>query len=102
MLKNTLKRMLIGLVFFSFAALAFGADAFVFTAIPDQDEARLQERFGKVATYLSKELGVEVKYLPVKSYAASVTAFSHDEVRLTWLGGLSGVRARLHIEKVLC
>ena len=43
------------------------AETFSFTAIPDQDESRLQERFGKVAAYLEKELGVKVKYVPVKS-----------------------------------
>ena len=67
---------------------------FVFTAIPDQDESRLRERFGRVASYLSERLGVEVRYVPVKSYAASVTAFKNNEVQLAWFGGLSGVRAR--------
>ena len=67
---------------------------FRFTAIPDEDTARLQERFGKVAQYLSSQLGVTVEYIPVKSYSASVAAFKNDEVQLAWFGGLSGVRAR--------
>jgi phosphonate transport system substrate-binding protein len=67
---------------------------FVFTAIPDADESRLQQRFNKVAVYLSKQLNVNVKYIPVKSYAAAVTAFRNDQVQLAWFGGLSGVRAR--------
>ncbi len=67
---------------------------FVFTAIPDADESRLQQRFNKVAVYLSEKLNVEVKYIPVKSYAAAVTAFRNDQVQLAWFGGLSGVRAR--------
>lgn len=67
---------------------------FVFTAIPDADESRLQQRFNKVAVYLSKKLDVNVKYIPVKSYAAAVTAFRNDQVQLAWFGGLSGVRAR--------
>ncbi|MFT5889869.1 MAG: phosphonate transport system substrate-binding protein, partial [Zhongshania sp.] len=75
----------------SFSAFA---ETFSFTAIPDQDESRLQERFGKVAAYLQKELGVEVKYVPVKSYAAAVTAFRNNQVQLAWFGGLSGVQAR--------
>ena len=75
------------------AAPAF-ADSFVFTAIPDQDETRLRERFGKVAGYLSEKLDIEVKYIPVKSYAAAVTAFRNNQVQLAWFGGLSGVRAR--------
>ena len=34
------------------------AETFVFTAIPDQDETRLRDRYDKVATYLSKHLAV--------------------------------------------
>lgn len=70
------------------------AETFVFTAIPDEDESRLQERFGKVAEYLSHELGVDVKYIPVKSYPAAITAFRNNQVQLAWFGGLSGVQAR--------
>ena len=70
------------------------AQTLVFTAIPDQDESALRARFGQIATYLKKQLGVNVKYVPVKSYAAAVTAFRNDQVQLAWFGGLSGVRAR--------
>ena len=70
------------------------AGDFVFTAIPDQDESQLRKRFGKVAKYLFTSLGVTVKYVPVKSYAAAVTAFRNNQVQLAWFGGLSGVRAR--------
>ncbi len=70
------------------------AEPFVFTAIPDQDETQLKQRFGKVATYLEKTLKVEVKYVPVKSYTSAVTAFRNNQVQLAWFGGLSGVQAR--------
>ncbi len=70
------------------------AQTFAFTAIPDQDETRLRERFDKVADYLAGKLGVQVQYVPVKSYAAAVTAFRNDQVQLAWFGGLSGVQAR--------
>ena len=80
----------------SFQATA--QDTFVFTAIPDEDESQLRERFDKVAVYLSKKLGVDVKYIPVKSYAAAVTAFRNNQVQLAWFGGLSGVRARTLVE----
>lgn len=66
-----------------------------FSAIPDQDESRLMERFGKVADYLTERLGVPVKYVPVKSYAAAVTSFRNDQLQLAWFGGLSGVQARM-------
>ncbi len=75
---------------------AWSAD-FTFTAIPDQDTTRLQERFGNIADYLSETLGLTVQYIPVKSYAASVEAFKNNEVQLAWFGGLSGVKARLSV-----
>lgn len=70
------------------------AETFVFTAIPDQDESRLMTRFGKVAEYLARELDRPVRYVPVKSYAAAVTAFRNDEVQMAWFGGFSGVQAQ--------
>ncbi|GGX38802.1 putative selenate ABC transporter substrate-binding protein [Saccharospirillum salsuginis] len=75
-------------------ALPAWADTFVFTAIPDQDERRLNERFGKVADYLADELGVDVDYIPVKSYPAAVSAFRNNQVQMAWFGGLTGVQAR--------
>ena len=70
------------------------ANTFVFTAIPDEDESKLRSRFDKVATYLTNQLAIEIKYIPVKSYGAAVTAFRNNQVQLAWFGGLSGVRAR--------
>ena len=75
-------------------ATAQPAKRLVFTAIPDQDETRLVERFGRVATYLEAALGVPVGYVPVKSYPAAVTAFTNDQVQLAWFGGFTGVQAR--------
>lgn len=65
----------------------------IFSAIPDQDEAHLMSRFSKVANYLGNTLDIEVRYVPVKSYSASVTAFRNNEIQLAWFGGLSGVQA---------
>ena len=70
------------------------ANTFVFTAIPDEDESKLRSRFDKVATYLTNQLDIEIKYIPVKSYGAAITAFRNNQVQLAWFGGLSGVRAR--------
>ena len=67
---------------------------FVFTAIPDQDETRLVERFSHFAKYLEPRLGVPVKYVPVKTYPAAVTAFINGDVQLAWFGGYTGVQAR--------
>ena len=76
------------------AAMAQDKPTFVFTGIPDQDETRLAERFAKVADYLQAKLGVPVRYVPVKSYPAAVTAFTNNQVQLAWFGGFTGVQAR--------
>ncbi|KEF32406.1 Phosphonate ABC transporter phosphate-binding periplasmic component [Marinobacter nitratireducens] len=76
------------------ATVTASAETFVFTAIPDEDETKLVERFRGVADYLSEELDAEVRYIPVKSYAAAVSAFRNNQVQLAWFGGLSGVQAR--------
>jgi phosphonate transport system substrate-binding protein len=76
------------------STLAQTRPTFVFTAIPDQDETRLIEKFTRVARYLENKLGVAVKYVPVKSYPAAVTAFVNNQVQLAWFGGFTGVQAR--------
>ncbi|GAA4896498.1 putative selenate ABC transporter substrate-binding protein [Ferrimonas pelagia] len=90
MLRRALSSCLLSLIMIS----GVQAQTLFFTAIPDQDETQLRTRFEQVGTYLSAELGVEVKYIPVKSYSAAVTAFRNDQVHLAWFGGLSGVQAR--------
>lgn len=77
------------------AGSAQAQDTLYFSAIPDEDDTRLVERFSAVADYLSSELGVPVAFVPVKSYPAAVTAFRNDQVQLAWFGGLSGVQARM-------
>ncbi|MGB3300398.1 MAG: putative selenate ABC transporter substrate-binding protein [Phormidesmis sp.] len=66
-------------------------------AIPDQDPEKLQRLYGKLADYLSAELGVPVEYQPVTDYAAAVTAFKVGDLDLVWFGGLTGVQARLQV-----
>jgi phosphonate transport system substrate-binding protein len=79
------------------ASVAHAQQALVFTAIPDEDETRLVERFTQYAKYFEGKLGVSVKYLPVKSYPAAVTAFTNNQVQFAWFGGLTGVQARLAV-----
>src|SRR5262250_3899973 len=76
------------------ASASTQSPTFTFTAIPDQDEPRLVERFSRFAKYLEAKLGVPVKYVPVKTYPAAVTAFINYDVQLAWFGGFTGVQAR--------
>ncbi len=64
-------------------------------AIPDQNQNILDKRFKLFSKELSKQLGVDVKYVPVINYVAAVTGFRTKDLDLVWFGGLSGVQARL-------
>src|SRR5918998_3262581 len=93
-----------GLLVLALALLAACAQAptatsrpLIISAIPDQDPEKLQRLYGKVASYLSRELGVPVEYKAVTDYTASVTAFKVGDLDLVWYGGLTGVQARLQV-----
>src|SRR5712691_9807798 len=99
--RRSMQRLIYGaalaITLLSGAAVAQDKPPFVFTAIPDQDETRLVERFTRVAEYLQAKLGTPVKYLPVKTYPAAVTAFINNQVQLAWFGGFTGVQARRQV-----
>ena len=65
------------------------------SAIPDQDPSELAAREEAMADYLAEELGVEVEYVPVTDYSASVNLFRAGDLDLVFYGGLTGVQARL-------
>lgn len=65
------------------------------SAIPDQNPEKLNRLYPLVAKVLGKQLGVEVRYVPMVDYAAAVSAFRTGDLDLVWFGGLTGVQARL-------
>ena len=67
--------LILGVASLASPALSQAPPRLVFTAIPDQDETRLMERFRRVVAYLQGALGVPVQYVPVKNYAAAVCGF---------------------------
>lgn len=64
-------------------------------AIPDQEPERLARTYGLVSDYLSEALDVEVEYVPVTDYPASVSLFRTGDLDLVWYGAVTGVQARL-------
>ncbi len=92
--RRHLLALLAGTAALSRPAVAQAPPRLAFTAIPDQDETRLVERFRRVVVYLERTLGVPVVYAPVKSYPAAVTAFANNQVQLAWFGGLTSSQAR--------
>ena len=65
-----------------------------YTAIPDQNSTELSEKFAPLSAYLSRALGVEVRYVPARDYQACVEMFRNRDAQLAWFGGLTGVQAR--------
>jgi len=65
-----------------------------FSAIPDQNNTELEQKFGKIAAYLTRELGVSFKFRAVSDYGASVEMFKSGDIQLAWFGGLTGCQAR--------
>ena len=91
------KFILISLLFLSFFSFPVFSNPKVLRigAIPDQNQDILDKRFDLFSKELSKQLNVEVKYVPVINYLAAVTGFRTKDLDLVWFGGLSGVQARL-------
>ena len=87
---------ILALSFSSFSAPLFGNPiSLKIGAIPDQNQDILDKRFDSFSNYLSEQLNVKVKYIPVINYVAAVTGFRTKDLDLVWFGGLSGVQARL-------
>lgn len=64
------------------------------TGIPDENPTELQRRYAPLVAYLSKSLGVTVKYVPVTDYGAAVQALVAGKIDFVWLGGFTHVQAR--------
>ena len=78
------------------AARALAADRPVLrvSAIPDEAPTELQRKFKPLGEYLSKELGMDVKFVPVTDYAATVEGLAGGHLDLVWYGGFTFVQAR--------
>lgn len=95
MKNNILQKIMLWLTL-TFSACGQSADQPVlrFSAIPDQDNTELKEKFDVWARYLSDQLDVTVAYVPARNYDAAVEMFRNGDIQLGWFGGLTGVQAR--------
>lgn len=66
------------------------------SAIPDEAPTELQRKFAPLGSYLEKELGMKVQFVPVTDYAGVVTALTSDQIDMAWLGGFTFVQASQH------
>jgi phosphonate transport system substrate-binding protein len=63
------------------------------SAIPDENPQEMLRIYTPFADYLSKEIGMPVKFTPVVDYAATVEGLAANRLEMVWYGGLTSVQA---------
>lgn len=63
------------------------------SAIPDENPQEMLRIYTPFADYLTKELGMPVKFTPVVDYAATVEGLAAGKLDMVWYGGLTSVQA---------
>ena len=63
------------------------------SAIPDENPQELLRIYEPFSEYLSKELGMPVKFVPVVDYAATVEGLAANKLDMVWYGGFTSVQA---------
>jgi len=63
------------------------------SAIPDENPQEMLRIYQPFADYLSKEIGIPVKFTPVVDYAATVEGLAAGKLDMVWYGGFTSVQA---------
>jgi phosphonate transport system substrate-binding protein len=63
------------------------------SAIPDENPQEMLRIYTPFADYLTKEIGIPVKFTPVVDYAATVEGLAANRLDMVWYGGLTSVQA---------
>jgi phosphonate transport system substrate-binding protein len=63
------------------------------SAIPDENPQEMLRIYQPFADYLTKEIGIPVKFTPVVDYAATVEGLAANRLDMVWYGGLTSVQA---------
>lgn len=81
------------LAFFAQNALAQALKELRISAIPDENPQEMLRIYQPFADYLTKEIGMPVKFTPVVDYAATVEGLAANRLDMVWYGGLTSVQA---------
>ena len=79
----------------AFGALAHAQPVFRVTTIPEEAATEQSRKFGPIAAYLEKKLGMKVEFTPVSDYPAAVEVMVNKKVDLVWFGGFTFVQAQI-------
>jgi phosphonate transport system substrate-binding protein len=63
------------------------------SAIPDENPQEMLRIYTPFADYLTKEIGIPVKFTPVVDYAATVEGLAANRLDMAWYGGFTSVQA---------
>ncbi|MCC7508318.1 MAG: phosphate/phosphite/phosphonate ABC transporter substrate-binding protein [Planctomycetes bacterium] len=63
------------------------------SAIPDADAKAIEEKCNLLSEYLTKKVGLPVKFMAQQNYAACVTGLATDQLEVVWFGGVTAVQA---------
>ena len=63
------------------------------SAIPDENPQEMLRIYQPFADYLTKEIGIPVKFTPVVDYVATVGGLAANRLEMVWYGGLTSVQA---------
>ncbi len=69
------------------------ADTLRVSAIPDEDPQELLRKYKPFTDYITREVGLKVKFVPVVDYAATVEGLAADRLDIVWYGGFTSVQA---------
>jgi phosphonate transport system substrate-binding protein len=70
-------------------------DTLKVTTIPEEAATEQVRKFGPLAKYLERALGMKVEFTPVNDYPAAVEALVNRQVDLVWFGGFTHVQAQI-------
>src|SRR5712692_12058449 len=91
------KRLAMGLIFFFVVVGDLFAQQSLkelkISAIPDDNPQEMLRIYTPFADYLTKEIGIPVKFTPVVDYAATVEGLAGNKLDMVWYGGLTSVQA---------
>ena len=91
---RTLKA-LMGCALVAASAWAHAQQVLRVTTIPEEAATEQVRKFGPIAAYLEKKLGMKVEFTPVSDYPAAVETLVNKKVDVAWLGGFTFVQANI-------
>ena len=93
MRKAGLSSVFLLLILYAGDVLAQATKELRLSAIPDENPQEMLRIYTPFAEYLTKAVGIPVRFTPVVDYAATVEGLAANRLEMVWYGGLTSVQA---------